>query len=232
MNKEDRENQIAVIIPTLNEAGGIDPTISELRCFLRKADYIVIDGQSTDATREIAHNLGARVIIQSGKGKGQAIAEALKAINPDMKYLVLTDGDYTYPAICIPDMINTMNSDTKVGMVCGNRFSDLSNIRRIMEDKYYYGNKILAFVHRIFNDIVMKDPFTGLRLVRFEAIREWKPKSKGFDIEAELNIHIKRGGYEIVEIPIPYRLRLGKKKLSMKHGFQIVKRILFSAFSQ
>jgi len=65
-----------------------------------------------------------------------------------------------------------------------------------------------------------------LRIVRQEIIKSWYPKSKGFDIEVELNHLVENRGYNIVEIPIEYRARLGEKKLSPKHGFTIFKRIL------
>ena len=57
-------------------------------------------------------------------------------------------------------------------------------------------------------------------------MRDWKPKSKGFDVEAELNFFIEREGYQILEVPIDYRSRLGEKKLKIFHGFGILKRIV------
>jgi dolichol-phosphate mannosyltransferase len=54
----------------------------------------------------------------------------------------------------------------------------------------------------------------------------WKPKSKGFDVEAEMNSIVGRRGYKIVEIPIDYRIRLGEKKLKLRDGLGIMKRIL------
>jgi hypothetical protein len=56
------------------------------------------------------------------------------------------------------------------------------------------------------------------------------PKSDGFDIEVELNNFIVQHDYGIVEVEIPYRPRLGEKKLQLKHGFTIMKRILSEAF--
>ena len=63
-------------------------------------------------------------------------------------------------------------------------------------------------------------------IAREEIVNNWNPKSKGFDIEVELNHLVEHKGYHIVEIPIEYRARLGEKKLSPKHGFTIFKRIL------
>jgi dolichol-phosphate mannosyltransferase len=57
-------------------------------------------------------------------------------------------------------------------------------------------------------------------------LKNWKPKSKGFDIEVEMNLFIEKTGYKIVEVPIQYRMRVGQKKLKLKDGFTILKRII------
>jgi hypothetical protein len=65
--------------------------------------------------------------------------------------------------------------------------------------------------------------------VRSEILKGWTPRSKGFDIEVELNHHVERRGYGILEIPIPYRPRLGEKKLKLRHGVTILKRIMLES---
>jgi dolichol-phosphate mannosyltransferase len=62
--------------------------------------------------------------------------------------------------------------------------------------------------------------------VRAEILRNWKVKSKGFDVEVELNHRVEREGFGIVEVPIKYRERLGEKKLGVKHGAEILRRIM------
>jgi len=57
-------------------------------------------------------------------------------------------------------------------------------------------------------------------------LKNWEPKSKGFDIEAEINYRVEKKGYRIVEIPIQYRSRIGEKKLKLRHGITILKRII------
>lgn len=76
------------------------------------------------------------------------------------------------------------------------------------------------------NGVAMRDPLTGLRVVRWEILRHWTPKSKGFDIEVELNHQVEKRGYDIKEISIPYRRRLGEKKLKLRHGLTIFRRIM------
>ena len=63
-------------------------------------------------------------------------------------------------------------------------------------------------------------------MVRWDIMRSWQPKSIAFDVEVELNHHVERQGYDIVEIEIPYRNRVGRKKLQIRDGVTIVKRIL------
>jgi len=57
-------------------------------------------------------------------------------------------------------------------------------------------------------------------------MKEWRPKSDGFDIEVEMNRFVRKKGYRIVEVEIPYRRRLGDKKLRLSHGVTILKRII------
>ena len=76
----------------------------------------------------------------------------------------------------------------------------------------------------------MIDPLTGLRVIRWDIIKKWRPKSKGFDIEVELNHFIEKQGYNIIEIPIGLRPRLGEKKLNILDGLTILKRIIIETF--
>jgi dolichol-phosphate mannosyltransferase len=151
-------------------------------------------------------------------------------LNPDVDYIVLTDADYTYPAEYVPAMIDILNQNPNIGMVCGNRFGEkLDN--KVLRNRFYLGNRILAFAHGVLNGVSLEDPLTGLRVIRAEILRGWIAKSDGFDIEVELNSLIERRGFKTVEMPIIYRERLGKKKLQVKHGLTILRRILKEAIS-
>jgi hypothetical protein len=92
-------------------------------------------------------------------------------------------------------------------------------------------NKLIAFAHRALNGVNLTDPLSGLRVIRTEIVQEWKPKSKGFGIEAEMNCVVGTKGFHIIEMPIDYRIRLGEKKLKVRHGLEIMKRIMAEQFS-
>jgi len=214
-----------VIIAALNEEEGIGLTVAELMDTLEGSRVLVVDGNSTDRTVEVAKNLGAEIYIQDGLGKGDAIAKAIAHIDPTVDYVVLTDADYTYPAAYIPKMIKILKNTPGVGMVCGNRFNGYEE-KTASSSIFYVGNRFIAFAHNLLNGVTLADPLTGLRVVRAGILRKWQVQSKGFDIEVELNHHVEREGFEIVEVPINYRERLGQKKLGIKNGAEIFKRIM------
>lgn len=228
---EDNALSALVIVAALNEEEGIGLTLAEVRDFLHRPLCLVVDGQSTDRTVKIAEAMSAQVIVQKGFGKGDAIKTAIEyAESLDLKYVVFIDADFTYPAEYLPEMIKILEENPDVGMVCGNRFNKHLNLGKL-HNLLYFGNRLLAFTHNLLNGIEMHDPLTGLRVVRWEVLKDWKPKSKSFDVEVEMNHHVERKGYSIVETPVPYRNRLGQKKLKIKHGFTIMKRIIAEALS-
>jgi dolichol-phosphate mannosyltransferase len=225
---ERRENgqPVLVIVAALNEEKGIGPTLADIKDHLDNPLFLVVDGKSTDGTTKIAETMGMEVISQKGLGKGDAIAAALQhAKMLDVKYVVFIDADYTYPAENLEKMIRVLDENPDVGMVCGNRFNSHFHLTE-MHSIFYLGNMMLASVHNLLNGVNLRDPLTGLRVIRWEIVRNWNPKSKGFDVEVELNHLVERKGFGISEIPIYYRRRLGEKKLKLKHGFAIFKRIL------
>jgi len=224
-------SNISVIIATLNEEEGIGPTIGEMQKILHNPYMVVIDGNSIDRTIEIAKNMGADVMLQEGRGKGDAMFQGIKTLASKVPYIVFTDADYTYPAQYIPQMIELLEANPRVGMVIGNRFKGQYNLSKTITNPFYVGNKLLAFAQLVMNGINLGDPLSGLRVVRTEALDGWKPKSKGFDVEAEMNTTVERRGYGIMEVPIDYRNRMGEKKLKLRHGLGIMKRILAESFT-
>ena len=221
---------LTIIIPALNEEEGIGATISEIKEVLNSFDFIVIDGGSKDRTYEIAEEMGGKVISQTGCGKGDAMSQALKHIDGNPDYIIFIDADFTYPAKYLNDMISLLQNNADIGMVLGNRF-DMRLKPKAMKNPYYAGNRILSLAQYFLNGVKLNDPLSGLRVIRWDVLKLWNPKSRGFDIEAELNHYIERSGLKTVEIPISYRARLGKKKLGFKDGFSIFKRIISESIS-
>ena len=219
-----------VVIAALNEAPGIGLTIAEMKDTMGEVSVLVVDGKSNDRTVEIAKNLGAKVVYQYGIGKGDALAKALEHTDLNVDYIVLTDADYTYPAKHVPLMIKMLEENPLVGMVCGNRLNGHVD-KEALHLVFHIGNKLLSLIHNMLNGVPLQDPLTGLRVIRAEVLRGWLVKSKGFDIEVELNHLVERRGFTVREIPIGYRARLGEKKLKVSHGLTILKRIFLETLA-
>ena len=217
-----------IIIAALNETQGIGATIEELQKSLGSPTLLYVDGNNTDQTVEVVTDFGVNIVFQEGTGKGDAIAKAFKRMRKNVEYVVLTDADYESLADYIPAMIEILEQNPKVGMVCGNRFNGQDGSKSLNK-RFYYGNRLLAFAHKRFNGVSIHDPLTGLRVIRTELLRDWAIKSKGFDIDVELNCQIKRKGLKIIEVPIKHQQRIGEKKLKTKHAIVILKRILLEA---
>src|SRR3989337_2013022 len=116
MNKDD----VCILIPTLNEGKTIGGLVNEVRS-MGFSDILVIDGHSTDNTVKNAESSGAKVVMQTGKGKGQAVSQAFELITK--KYLVMIDGDGTY----LPEEIDKILEPVITGIadhVIGNRFTN------------------------------------------------------------------------------------------------------------
>ena len=228
----DNTSSVLVIIAALNEEAGIGPSLAELGMVLKNSKYLIVDGNSMDRTVEVAKEMGAEILLQVGFGKGNALAQAIKHINSDIiKYVVFTDADHTYPAKYVPKMIHILQENPEVGMVTGDRFSGHFNLSG-MKRSFFIGNRLLTRAQALLNGINLNDSLTGLRAVKWSILKTWEPRSKGFDIEVELNQYIENMGYKTLEIPIEYRHRLGDKKLKVRDGFMILKRIIIESFKR
>jgi len=221
----DRGN-IAIVLPALNEEEGIGPTLDEYMKTVPARKVIVVDGGSSDRTAQIAREMGAEVLTGVG-GKGAAISEALKYIAglERIDYVVFADADYTYPATKVPEMIGILDSEPEVGAVLGDRFNG-KNLRASLSDIYSAGNLLIRQLYKTLKGICLNDPLSGLRVVRRCAISGWLPKSRGFEVETEMNLYLINNGWLIKEVPIVYRNRLGKKKLKIHDAIPIIRTLI------
>ena len=235
----DALNKMIVLIPTFNEMLGIGQTIKEIVKELGRVEIVVVDN-SMDGTAQIAANQGAKVIKQLGRGKGNAVVEGLLHIKKDEpKWLVMTDGDYTYPAKYLPQMINVLTHRSDIGMVSGRpylpyveRYTLWKRLKWVYFNPHCIFHRILNALHRLLNGVNMAGPLSGLRVIRYKCIKDFQPKSTAFDIEIEINCCIRKKGYKIAEIPVEVRHRMGIGKFQrFKDGLVVLRRMIIIALS-
>lgn len=209
-----------VAIPTLNEARAIGLVIDEVLGFgIPRDRIVVVDGGSTDGTREIVVSRAVKLVEQEGRGKAGAIKTVARIVE-GVDYIVFLDGDYTYPAKYIPKLIEA---------VCSEGYDLVIGARRVIEPGaqspiYRFGNKLLTKVFNIMFGVRLSDVLSGMYIVKADLLKELDFYSKGFSIECEIVSHSVSQGYSVYEIPIEYRRRVdeSEKKLKMSHGLKIL----------
>ncbi|MFB6192541.1 MAG: S-layer glycoprotein N-glycosyltransferase AglJ [Haloarculaceae archaeon] len=192
---------VCVLLPTLDEAA----TIGDVVDGFREQGYenvLVMDGGSTDGTREAAEAHGARVREQSGSGKGQAVREALRYV--DAPYVLMADGDGTYDPDDADRLVEPL-IEGRAEHVIGDRFADMrpgamSRLNRV-------GNRLVnaafAWVHgRDLGDIL-----SGYRAFTRESVEGYDLSADGFGIETELAVACVKRGTPTEVVPVTYRPR-------------------------
>lgn len=225
-----------------------------------RTEILVVDGNSVDRTIEIARERGVKTITQEGgKGKGIGVRQAFSLSHPqqvvinvlklkgdvqgamdamksflDSDYIVMLDGDGTYPPSYIYDMVISLEAGNDV--VMGSRI--MGKIEPgSMSPLNLLGNLILStfasliYLHRI------SDLCTGLWGFKTSALRLLSLDSLAFELEAEMFAEAVKTGLRINEVPISYLRREGESKLvPIKSGAMIlvklVERRLFTAINR
>lgn len=207
--------KVTVVVPTFNEEKGIGGVVSSFKKL--GFDVLVVDGGSKDRTREIAEKNGAKVILQTGKGKGNAVSDAFKILDSDV--IVLIDGDGSYPAEEVHKLLEPIENGI-ADHVIGNRF--YSYEKGAFTRLNLIGNKILNFFFRFAYGVSLNDILSGYRAIRKEVYKNIEIKKSGFEVEVELTVETLAKGFKVAEVPISYRKREGKTKLKpIRDGFRI-----------
>jgi len=94
----ERGVELSLIIPTLNEEENIATLLPHIHQLMpgvsSQHEIILVDGGSKDRTREIARELGARVLVQSEPGYGGALKEGFRAARG--RYILTMDADLSH----------------------------------------------------------------------------------------------------------------------------------------
>jgi dolichol-phosphate mannosyltransferase len=206
--------EYVVILPALNEREGLAKTLDELFAVgVPPERILVVDGGSTDGTCDVARGRGVRCILQEGRGKADAIKTALRAVAADV-YVVM-DADFTYPAEHIKELL-ARDCDEVIG---ARRHLEPGSQRLV----YRLGNWLLTRWFNLLFGTRLSDVLSGMYAVRREAVADAEFSSRGFSVESEIAAHIASTGGAVCEVPIRYRRRVGRKKLSTRHGLQIAR---------
>ena len=155
----------------------------------------VFDNNSSDRTVEIARAAGATVSYETRQGKGNVVKSMFQDVDADI--YIMVDGDTTYPADLIHEMLEPVLKG-RADMVVGSRLlaedSDFKAVNRL-------GNKIFLFCVNFIFGSSLTDILSGYRIMTRKFVRSIPLFSEGFTIETELTIQALHNRMRIVEIP-------------------------------
>lgn len=222
----NRVENIAILIPCLNEEKSIEKVINDFKNELPNAVIYVYDNNSDDRTFEIAKENAHVVKIVKQKGKARVVRKMFQNIEADI--YILVDGDDTYPAEEINNMLNKFIA-LEADMLVGDRISNLSYKKQNKRRFHTFGNKMIAkTVNQIFRSN-LQDIFSGYRIFSRKFIKTFPILSNEFELETEMSMHALEHEFNIAEYPISYRKRTdgsNSKLHTYRDGFKIILTIL------
>jgi glycosyltransferase involved in cell wall biosynthesis len=218
MNTKSLHKKVTIIIPCFNEEDGIanvinDFPIETLNFHNYEVDVIVVDNDSTDKTSDIARSLGATVIHEPKKGKGNAMRAGFKHVSKDTDYVVMLDGDNTYHSSEILRLLEPLDANF-CNVVIGSRLSGRI-LDGSMKATNMLGNKIFSWLVRMFYGVYVTDVLTGYFAWNYDALQKLRPHlvSQGFAIEMEMVTKMAHLKLQICSVPISYSSRAGETTL-------------------
>jgi len=193
--------RLSVVIPALNEEENIVELIAALHRVvpLISPDYeiILVDGGSMDNTRDMAKRLETKVIVQKGKGYGEALKDGFAAAQGD--YVLTLDADLSHNSSFIPQM---WEARTEAEIVVASRYIPGGSAETPLMRKVL--SKILNKFFATGLDLPLKDLSSGFRLYKSSALNNIALTSSDFDILEEALVRCYAQGWRVKEIPFHY----------------------------
>jgi len=210
MDRLQKFQKISVIIPAYNEAQSLPKVLKDLpRDILQ--DIIVVDNASTDKTAFIAEQAGCRVVTENKRGYGRACLKGIAALDPQTQIVVFIDGDYSDHAEQLDRIIKPI-VDNGYDFVIGSRALGTRE-PGAMTPQAFYGNKLACFLMKFFWKVSFTDlgPF---RAIKYSALKQLNMCDQDFGWTIEMQIKAIQKRLKITEVPVDYRKRIGKSKIS------------------
>lgn len=225
---------LSVVIPAFNEEDGIQEMIERVLAVRPSLvetgvdlELIVVDDGSKDRTAEIVGGCQDVRLVRHrvNKGYGAALKTGFQAAGGSL--LAFLDADGTYPPEYFPHLCQAAQAGAE--LVVGSRRSGASSempaVRRI-------GNLIWSQLVSLLSGQRVIDPASGMRVFRADVLEKLYPLPDGLNFTPVMSTRAVHEGVRLVEIPIPYKERLGRSKLNVvRDGLRFLQTILWTAMN-
>lgn len=189
---------VSVVVPARNEAPSVGAVLEGARPYAD--ELLLIDGRSTDATRQIAEQHGARVLEDDGRGKGSALRQAITEATGDI--IVFIDADGSHDPLDIPRLVAPIQAGD-ADLVVGSRpkggsdelHGDLEKFARMI------GSDIITLCINYRFGVRLSDSQNGFRAIRTKVARSLVLRENGTAIEQEMLMQALHHGFRCDEVP-------------------------------
>ncbi|MFN0007486.1 MAG: glycosyltransferase family 2 protein [Planctomycetota bacterium] len=214
-----RARRIAVLIPALDEEKALPLVLSEIPPGLVDL-VVVVDNGSRDRTAAVAREGGALVVREERRGYGQAclaglevLLEGAQGVEPlgGEDVIVFLDADYSDHPEEMSDLVGPLLSGG-TDLVLGSRMMNEAS-RKALLPQARVGNRLASILIRILFGVRYTDlgPF---RAIRVDALRHLKMADRDFGWTVEMQLKAAVAGLHVREMPVRYRSRIGKSKIT------------------
>jgi len=232
---------LSVVIPAYNEEDGIAAILERVLAIegdlqaagVGRLEVIVVDDGSQDATAQVVetyregHPTTVRLIRHSrNRGYGAALKTGFRHAQGEL--LAFLDADGTYPPESFPELCRAAlesGAEVIVGSRMSGRESEMPRLRRL-------GNSLFALLLSLVGNARIADTASGMRVIRREVLSSLYPLPDGLDFTPAMSTRALHENLVMVEVPIPYRERVGRSKLSVaRDGVRFLRSIVWTALT-
>ncbi len=200
--------KISVVIPTLNEEQAIGKVVSAVPTE-RVHEIIVVDNGSTDNTAKNATAAGAKVVLESRRGYGAACLTGARTADADV--IVFLDGDRSDDPAQL-EIIAGPVTDNRADLVIGSRIKGMLE-KGAMPLHGRMGNRFIVFVLRMLYGVNITD-IGSFRAIKAQSLFDLHMEQMTYGRPVEMVVKAARKGLRIQSVPIHYRKRIGKSKVT------------------
>jgi glycosyltransferase involved in cell wall biosynthesis len=200
--------KISVVIPTLNEEEAIGEVVGAVPAD-RVHEIIVVDNGSTDNTRKNATIAGARVVLESRRGYGAACLAGAKAAAADI--IVFLDGDRSDDPAQLETIAGPVVAD-RADLVIGSRLKGVL-AKGAMPLHGRLGNRFMVSLLRLLYGVEITD-IGSFRAIKAQTLFDLNMEQMTYGWPVEMVVKAARKGLRLQSVPIHYRKRIGRSKVT------------------
>ena len=223
-----RRIDISLIVPVRNEAGNLPSVLPLIKKIPGVFEIIIVDGHSRDESIRVARKLlpQARIILQRGLGKGEAITFGAQAAKGN--YVGILDSDGSNNPLELYHYVDLARKG--FDLVKGTRYMDGGR----SDDETIFRKILILAAQKVANALWrsnFRDISYGMFLMKREKLLELSLQSRRHDVEWELMGEAHRRGLNIIEVPSVERKRIyGRSNVKIVYDGFLIARVVMKTF--